>query len=131
MCLYTKECVRVLQAFVSGHPIYSTNEFIVGLAGGLPTILPGKLRSLIREGDAKTIRGVLSLLQVYRVLKVPGKLKLGTITDPFKGLEPTLPKYEILRAIGELGHLRPRLNSVSIKYLNTAGPNHRTSMLGI
>lgn len=74
---------------------------------------------------------MLSLLQVYRVLKVPGKLKLGTITDPFKGLEPTLPKYEILRAISELGHLKPKLNAVSIKYLNTAGPNHRTSMLGI
>jgi hypothetical protein len=123
--------VRVLQAFVSGRPIYSTNEFIVGLVGGLPSILPGKLRTLIRSGDAKTIRGVLSLLQVYRVLKVPGKLKLGTITDPFKGLDPSLPKYEILRAIRELGHLKPKLHPVTLKYLNTAGPNHSTSMLGI
>jgi hypothetical protein len=120
-----------LQAFVSGHPIFSTNEFIVGLVGGLPSILPGKIRTRIREGDTRTIRGVLSLLQVYRVLKVPGKLKLGTITDPFKGLEPTLPKYEIIRGIGELRLKGLRLHSVSLKYLNTAGPNHRTSMLGI
>jgi hypothetical protein len=121
----------VLQAFVSGHPIFSTNEFIVGLVGGLPSILPGKLRTLIRAGDSKTIRGVLSLLQVYRVLKVPGKLKLGTITDPFKGLEPSLPKYEIMRAIRELGPNKPNLHPISLKYLNTAGPNHSTSMLGI
>jgi hypothetical protein len=127
---YSKECVRILQAYVSGHPILITHEFIVGLSGGLPSIIPGKIRSRIREGDTKSIRGCLSILQVYRVLKVPGVLKIGSITDPFMGLSETLPQYEVVKATRELIH-SIKLKPVTLIYLSTAGPNHPISMLGI
>ena len=110
----------------------------IGLAGGLPTILPGTLRSLIRSGDLATIRGVLSTLAIFRIMKMPCKLKLETITDPFKGLCDTLPAYEIIKGLSNLNIRVPkRDNFIKLSlinpliYLSTAGPNHPVSMLGI
>lgn len=102
MVKYCKECVRILQAYVSGTPIFTTSEFVVGIKGGIPSIIPGTLSLGIRRKDHKIIRGVLSLLSVYRVVKIPGKLKLESITDPFKGMSTTLPLYEVIRATSEL-----------------------------
>lgn len=73
--LYTKECVRIMQHFVSGHPVLVTNELPVSITGGLPRIIPGVLRTRIREGDPLIIRGVLSLFSVYRIIQIPGKPK--------------------------------------------------------
>lgn len=110
----------------------------IGLAGGLPTLLPGTLRTLIRSRDLATIRGVLSTLAVFRIMKMPCKLKLETITDPFKGECDTLPAYEIIKGLEALGISVPKgrdklqlaLTNPFI-YLSTAGPNHPVSMLGI
>jgi len=107
---------------------------IVGIAGGLPTIIPGSLRLLIRAGDSSTIRAVLTLLSVYRVISIPVQLKLGTITDPFKGQSETLPKYELIKAVREITNrilvnkLRIDLN---VLQLGSAGPNSSISALGI
>jgi hypothetical protein len=72
----------------------------------------------------------MSILQVYRVISIPGKLKLDTITGPFKGQSRTLPKYEIIKAISEIGR-PPILKPITFNFLSTAGPNHSTSMLGV
>jgi hypothetical protein len=135
---YLKECTRIVQHFVSGHPVYVTDVMPIGLAGGLPTLLPGTLRTLMRSKDLKTIRGVLSTLAVFRIMKMPCKLKLETITDPFKGSCDTLPAYEIIKGLQQLKITVPKgsdflkLSLVNpLIYLNTAGPNHPVSMLGI
>jgi hypothetical protein len=127
---YLKECTRILQAHISGHPISLSEGCIIGLEKGLPTIIPFALRQRILSGVEDDIRGVLSLLQAYRVIKVPGVLKLSTITDPFKGQSSTLGKYELIRAVKELGKL-PELKPITLKLLTSAGPNHSTSMLGV
>lgn len=54
-------------------------------AGGLPRIIDVTSRYRIRKGDIREIRFWTGLFNLYRVLKVPGELKLQTITDPFKG----------------------------------------------
>nr|WAY16608.1 putative RNA-dependent RNA polymerase [Binucleate Rhizoctonia mitovirus 2] len=54
-------------------------------AGGLPRIIPVAERHRIRKGDIRVIRFWTGLFNLYRVLKVPGELKLQTITDPFTG----------------------------------------------
>jgi hypothetical protein len=51
----------------------------------LPRMIPIYLRTRIRQGDTSTIRIVLTILNLYRVLPYPGKVKLSTITDPFSG----------------------------------------------
>lgn len=131
MVKYCKECNRILQAYVSGNPIFITNECVVGIKGGIPSIVPGTLSSLIRSGDHTTIRGVLSLLSVFRIIKIPGKVKLSTITDPFKGESSTLSNYEIIKATSEINSKEFILNPITLKLLSTAGPNHPVSMLGI
>jgi hypothetical protein len=110
----------------------------IGLAGGLPTLLPGTLRSLIRSRDLATIRGVLSTLAVFRIMKMPCKLKLESITNPFEGLCDTLPAYEIIKGLQQLKISVPKgPNFIKLSlvnpfiYLSTAGPNHPVSMLGI
>lgn len=133
--LYTKECVRILQHYVGGDIVLASDKFVIGIVGGIPSIIPGTLRTLIRSGDQKTIRGVLSLLSVYRVLKIPGKLKIDYITGPFTGLSDTLPTNEIIKAINNLlpisSRTKKKLHLKRINYLVSAGPNHSISVLGI
>lgn len=90
--MYLKECMRICQHFVAGSPIFLSQGIPVDLAGGLPRIIPGVLRARFRAGDPRAIRVVLTVLSTYRIIRVPGELKLNTITDPFKGLDMCLPK---------------------------------------
>lgn len=123
---------------MSGHPVFVTDVMPIGLAGGLPTIIPGTLRTQLRSKDPSTIRGVLSTLAVYRIMKMPCKLKLESITDPFNGVSDTLPKFEVIKGLAALGLEIPKGRSKHlltlsnpIIYLLSAGPNHSISMMGI
>lgn len=49
---------------------------------GLPTIIPSRDARLIEAGAAPVIRFWLTLFSVYRVISIPGTLKLGTIISP-------------------------------------------------
>jgi hypothetical protein len=129
LVLYLKEATRIVQAFVSGNPVLST-DFPISLKGGLPSIIPGPLRLLMRQKDQNTLRGVLSVLAVYRVIQIPGKLKLETITESFKGQCSTLPKHEVRRCSSEI-FKRIYLQPIKLLRLGTAGPNHPISMLGL
>jgi len=106
----------------------------VDITGGLPRIIPGRLRSRMRSGDPVAIRSGLTVLSVYRVITIPGQLKLSTITDPFKGLNRTLPLYEIEQGLGSLQAKLPKLENfkpVGFHYSGSAGPNHPSSIQGI
>jgi hypothetical protein len=110
----------------------NVSSFPVGIAAGLPTIIPGSLRLQIRRGDLVTIRGVLAFLAVFRVLKVPSVLKLQTITDPFKGIDTSLPVLEIGRVFRLFRHRRLELPvKLKLLRLTTAGPNGSSSVLNI
>ena len=108
-----------------------STDFPISLKGGLPSIIPGPLRLLMRQRDLNTFRGVLSLLAVYRVIQIPGKLKLETITEPFKGQDRILPKYEVRSCSSEIFRKNILLHPIKLLRLGTAGPNHPVSMLGI
>lgn len=103
------------------------------MKGGLPSIIPGSLRTLLRSRDLITCRALLSIFAVYRIIKINGSIKLNTITDPFKGLSNVLSEHEIRVSSGELfGFGRNfKLRSIELLHLGTAGPNHPVSMLGI
>jgi len=49
---------------------------------GLPTIIPSRDRRLIAGGSASVIRFWLTLFSIYRVISIPGTLKLSTIVSP-------------------------------------------------
>lgn len=55
---------------------------------GLPRIIPVSLRRAISNNDTIIIKVVLTILNLYRVLPYPGKVKLSTITDKWNGSLP-------------------------------------------
>jgi hypothetical protein len=63
------------------------------MSGGLPRLIPAPQRALIRRGDKREIRFWLGLFNLYRILKVPGDLKIATITSPFTGNILAMGKY--------------------------------------
>jgi hypothetical protein len=84
---YLKASQLAVQKCIAGEPLSSLKE--VGgelpfprLSNGLPVIIPVYDRRLIRIGSASIIRYWLTLFSLYRIIKVPGQLKLSTITDP-------------------------------------------------
>nr|WAY16579.1 putative RNA-dependent RNA polymerase [Rhizoctonia solani mitovirus 105] len=51
-------------------------------SSGLPTIIPSRDRKLIAGGAEPIIRFWLTLFAIYRVISIPGQLKLATIVNP-------------------------------------------------
>jgi len=49
---------------------------------GLPRVIPSQSRKRIMQGDRKHLRLWVTWFSIYRVLQMPGKLKLSTITTP-------------------------------------------------
>lgn len=111
-------------------------------AGGLPRIIPSIDRGKIRKGEVSVIRFWSGLFNLYRILQVPGELKLHTITDNFTGNEDALNRY--IRMVKEDLHvnffrLLPGFNQVRAMDLSptefylsrAASPSNRMSCVGI
>lgn len=83
---YLKACSVLLQQSASGQRINATQALGVAVArtrgSGIPRVIPAVMRKSIRSGDPWTIRIWLSYFQLYRVIEIPSKLKLNSITDP-------------------------------------------------
>lgn len=83
---YLKACHVITVRFISGYTAdLSSGTFDPRVSltrGGLPRIIPSYLRQRLYEGDVWSIRWILTIFNLYRVLPYPGVLKLNTITDP-------------------------------------------------
>jgi hypothetical protein len=105
------------------------STFPIGITAGLPSIIPGNLRLLIKRRDSGTIRACLAFLSVFRVLKVRPILKLETITKPFSGISPSIPNLEIREVFTTFQHPKFKLRKpLEFIRLNTAGPNGSPSV---
>lgn len=108
------------------------STFPIGIVTGLPSIIPGPLRLLLKKRDPVAIRGCLAFLALFRILKVPSILKLETITKPFSGLYPSVPSLEIGKVFKTLHHPQFKLKRpLDFVRANTAGPNGAPSVLNI
>jgi len=136
LVLYLKECLRLIQHYLAGFPDSPSVEGVrIGMKDGLPIIIPGPLRYYISHKDLNVIRGILTIFSVFRVLRIPGKLKINTITDPFSGDDKTLPVGEVGNVFARVFKLkfhRPISRHVihDLLPLVSAGPNSSTSCLG-
>jgi hypothetical protein len=102
----------------------------IRLISGLPAIIPGSLRLRLKASDAGTMRGVLAMLSIFRILRVPSLLKLSTITDPFKGMYDSIPSLELGRVFRTLPSADfSRREPIELLKLNTAGPNGKPAVL--
>lgn len=83
--IYLKACHTILQQSIGGQRLSDTGPFGARVsrtrAGGLPRMIPSLHRQRIRNGELLVIRLWLSLFSLYRILDIPGKIKLSTITD--------------------------------------------------
>lgn len=128
--MYLKEALRIIQKFISGEKQTESDGIRMGLASGLPSILPSSLRASIRGRETNEIRAILTIVSLFRVLRYEPKLKLSTITDPFKGLCPTLPRFELKNVLEEL---KPQVTFLeNIPHISfAAGPNKSPAGLGL
>lgn len=127
--MYLKECLRLIQKFISGNREESSIGIKLGITNGLPSILPSELRSFIRAGSEKEIRATLTIISIFRVLKCAPKLKLNTITDKFGGLYTMFNPMEVKVVLQNF----PSFELLSPKFLmlQSAGPNKRPSAIGL
>jgi hypothetical protein len=109
--------------------------------GGLPRLIPARCRALIRKGDVREIRFWLSLFNLYRILKVPGELKLSTITSEFTGNEAYLEslikllsesfalRFDLIKGFERIKQME--LSPKSFILSRAASPSSKVSALGI
>jgi hypothetical protein len=126
---YLKEAMRVTQKFIAGQPQVASIGVSVSLVNGLPKLVPGPLRGLIRAGDQLTIRATLTVLTLYKLLDCRPNLKINSITDPFTGFSKTINPIWVKEALKRFPKASKE-NSHTIVSAN-AGPNHSKSYLSL
>lgn len=134
---YLKECTRLVQKWVaSENPGVSTPSVRCDNSG-LPLIIPKCLRLLIRdfkyrgvERGRLVLKGVLTILTVYRVIGIKPIRKLQTITSAFSGTSTLLMDGEVNTVLSWLGK-KLILPKCKILWINeSAGPNFPRSTWG-
>lgn len=76
----------------------------------------------------KTVKLVLTILNLYRVWPCARVLKLETITDPFRGISMELPIIELKRVVKLLPFTGKPGKAKGLN-ITTAGPNFKISSL--
>jgi hypothetical protein len=107
------------------------------LQRGLPRIIPASSRLLMRRGDVKEIRFWTGLFNIYRVIKITGKIKLETITDPISTSLETLNNYLSMAKDFRPFHLLEGFNNLNMKLApikvfnsSSASPSNKVSIHG-
>jgi len=141
---FLKEAHRLTMKTVAGELPKPDLQVRVAMRRGLPLIIPGQLRLLIERRDQNIVKLVLTILSVFRAIPAYPKLKLETITDPFKGLSVCLPevskvvprlKMIMSEKTFEYFNFKQTLESFLVVHRNlvrltSAGPNARNQILG-
>lgn len=91
-CLYLKACSLYIIKVVTRDP-NELNCMTYGLKvsrtrGGIPRILPERFRVAIKRKEYDSIRHILTICGLYRVLPFDAKLSTDTITDPDTSVLP-------------------------------------------
>lgn len=133
---YLKECSRCC-VFWMANSEYVPLVYIKISRSGLPSIIPAPLRyeiSLIKKGCHTSegwviYRGVLTMLQVWRVMKVKGVApKWETITGPFTGQDYRINSDSVSNL---LPHVCDKGKTGKWPILETSGPNTPLATWGL
>jgi len=85
---YLKVCSVCLQQAIGGHILKDVGELGMRISrtnSGLPRIIPAQHRALIKQGNPGIIRLYLTIFALYRIIMIPAKVKLESISDPTTG----------------------------------------------
>jgi len=139
---YLKTCQLALAKRISNERIQSLNEIEPDLPlprltrSSLPRFIPLADRRSILSGNAPITRYWMTLFSLYKIIKVPGILKLGTITEPSSADEKFLSRgaeYLKFLALRHSFRFDRRILSkdFGLLLLQTASPSYKVSWLGI
>lgn len=84
---YLKACHVLLTQAIARNPIKDPRQLGAAVKRsrqGLPLVIPVRHRKAIMSYDKWTCKIWASLFWLYRVIEIPGRLKLSTITKPFE-----------------------------------------------
>lgn len=139
---YLKFCQLAIQKAIAGNKLKSLREVEPSLSlprlssSGLPRYIPLSDRRAIMSGSISIIRFWLTLYSVYRIINIPGKIKLSTITDPFEGDRMILRKVSSeLKALAlnskKMFDLKILCSNPGLLLFETASPTSRVSWTGV
>jgi hypothetical protein len=138
---YLKNCQLAIQKSLAGSKMSSLNEVDTTLmfpslsSCGLPKFIPIRDRRLMLvNGSPSVIRWWLTLFSVYRVISIPGKLKLSTITDPLTVSKEAVVEVglEIIKLINTSKFDKDLLmRQAEFLFIEKASPSHSVSWLGL
>jgi hypothetical protein len=137
---YLKASQLAIQKALAGTKVSSLNQIDNSLpfpylsTCGLPRFIPVRDRRLMLvNGSPSVIRWWLTLFAVYRVINIPGKLKLETIYSPMTVTTDAV--LEVAREIKDL--INPSmfdtslLNSAQFLFLESASAGSKISWMGL
>jgi hypothetical protein len=96
MVKFMKAAQVLMMQSLGGQRLYDLGPLgprIARTKAGLPRMIPAIHRTRIRSGDQWTVRLWQSLLGLYRVIEIPGTLKLKTITEESTMEEWVVPAF--------------------------------------
>jgi hypothetical protein len=139
---YLKFGQLAIQKALAGNKLSSLREVEPSLSlprltsSGLPRYIPLSERRAILSGSKSVIRFWLTIYSVYRIINIPGKLKLGTITDPFSGSQEGIQRVSLeLSALAEsfkgMFDLSILKSDPGLLLLETSSSTTKVSWLGI
>jgi len=135
---YLKVASVALQQHLGGHvekDLTSLGPRVARTKSGIPRVIPYNVRRLIKGGSVPATKWALTIFSVYRVIIYPGKLKLTTITQPYKGrpnanalLTPYLPKFLDLFDLGPKSVTLKSLGAPKPFAISRSSPNSASSL---
>lgn len=141
---YLKAAQLALQKAVAKDAIDSLSDlepdlFHTKLTGfKMPRIIPSRDRKLINGGSTSILRFWLTLFAVYRVISIPGKLKLNTIfdsssisVDSLKTVNSRFLGFLIQSSAKSLFSLKRLRRPVDLLLLETASSTTKVSWMGM
>lgn len=140
---YLKACNLALSRFVAGNPVKTLRELEPDLPlprltrSGLPVIIGTRDRRSLHSKSPKVIRLYLNLFSIYRIISIPGKLKINTITDPFSGnsdYTKFVGQWAKDNFLGLTGRFRRNLELTKLEkfeMLETSSPSSTKSWTGM
>jgi hypothetical protein len=105
LVIYLKATTVILQQSISEFKLEDMTGLNTRIArgrGGMPRLICNQDRVLIGKGNTDLMRFYLTIFNLYRILEFPGKLKLRTITDPFKGNPSRKALYNSVFEMGSI-----------------------------
>lgn len=125
MVKFMKSAQVLMMQALGGQRLYNLNPLGPRLArtkAGLPRVIPALHRVAIRRSDRWTVRLWQSLFGLYRVIEIPGTLKLKTITEP-STMESWVPSEFSKFVVEHLKVILPRhFNGAVARAYGPGGP---------